>query len=627
MTDHRTHSVDEPSGTARHRVVATAGHVDHGKSTLVRALTGMEPDRLAEERRRGLTLDLGYAWTRLGATTAAFVDVPGHERFVATMLAGAGPAPTALLVVAADDGWSAQSSEHRDVLDLLGVPLLAVVVTKADVVSNERLDEVCAALPGRLASTGFADAPVVVTDAVSGRGIDLLRTTLAEELHRQAPVADAGRPRLWIDRSFSVPGAGAVVTGTLGGGRLARGDRVTVLPLGSRHRVRGLQCLGEDVAAAGPGTRVALDLGGLDHDEVARGGAVVGAGPWRSTTTADLWLHALPGRRLDATGAWHLHVGSARTLAHVRPLTTPPTGDDPDTNTAAVRVRLEDALPLVVGDPVVIRDAGRRVVAGGGVVADPDPPPVPRGRRARAQHSARLAAVAAADMPERASALLHLRGGVAERDQLLAAAGADEGEQLHRLGDYLLDDDGLERARAAATGLGAGTHDRDAVARAMDEARLPRGLARPLVEALVADGTLTRTSGGVVLAEHADATVDARSARASALLAELDAAPFAPRDLDQLTRDVGLDHRELVALIQAGEVVRSGKVAFSRRAVERAAEVLRTRFGHDRAFTAAEAKQAWETTRRYAIPLLEHLDRTGVTRFDGQHRWLRDRSS
>lgn len=623
MADPRT-TRDPAAGAADHRVVATAGHVDHGKSTLVRALTGMEPDRLAEERRRGLTLDLGYAWTRLGATTVAFVDVPGHERFVATMLAGAGPAPTALLVVAADDGWSAQSSEHRDVLDLLAIPVLAVVVSKADAVDPEHLEAVTADLPTRLAGSHLADAPVVVTDAVTGRGLDQLQTVLADRLVHQEPVADVGRPRLWVDRSFSVPGAGAVITGTLGGGALERGDRVTLLPSDREHRIRGLQCLGHDVDRAGPGTRVALDLSGLDHAEVARGDAVVAAGPWRTTITAELWVRALPGSTVSSTGAWHLHVGSARTVVRVRPLTSPPDGDQPDAREAALRVELDTPLPLVVGDPVILRDAGRRVVAAGGVVADPDPGPVPRRRAARERRSAALAEVVAAGREQRATRLLALRGGVAARDRLLAAAGVDDVPGLHRLGEHLLDDDGLHRATSAVTELGAGTHDRDRIARALRAADLPGALARPLVDALLADGTLARTSGGVVLAEHAEAAADARSARATALLAELDAAPFAPPDVDALAREVGLDHRELVALIQSGEIVRAGKVAFSRHAVERAAAVLRERFADGRAFTAAEAKQAWQTTRRFAIPLLEHLDRTGVTRFDGQHRWLRD---
>ncbi|MFW5933949.1 MAG: SelB C-terminal domain-containing protein, partial [Actinomycetota bacterium] len=309
----------------------------------------------------------------------------------------------------------------------------------------------------------------------------------------------------------------------------------------------------------------------------------------------------------------------------VRPLTTPPDGDQPQAREAAVRVELDTPLPLVVGDPVILRDAGRQVVATGGVVADPDPGPVPRRRAARERRSAALVEVAAGDREERMARLLALRGGVAVRDRLSAAAGIDDAPGLHRLGEYLLDDDGLDRATSAVTGLGAGTHDRDRVARALEAAGLPGALARPLVDALLAKGTLVRTSGGVVLAEHAEAAADARSARATALLAELDAAPFAPPDLDALAREVGLDHRELVALVQAGEIVRAGKVAFSRRAVERAAEVLHEHFGDGRAFTAAEAKQAWQTTRRFAIPLLEHLDRTGVTRFDGQHRWLRDR--
>ena len=364
---------DDRLTDADHRVVTTAGHVDHGKSTLLRALTGMEPDRLAEERRRGLTLDLGYAWTTLGGgdegpVTVAFVDVPGHERFVATMLAGAGAAPAALLAVAADDGWSRQSSEHRDVLDLLGVPAVALVVTKADVVEGGRVEEVVADARAAVSGTSLADAPIVVTDAVSGRGIDELREVVAARLAEIPAPQDLGRPRLWVDRSFAVPGAGTVVTGTLTQGWLAVGDEVRLLPDGRRSRLRGVQSLGEPVARAGPGHRVALNLVGVVHTEVARGDVVVGSGPWRTTDVAECWIRALPGHRVQRVGAWHVHVGSASTPARLLPIAGE-FGGDAEEASGAVRILLEDRLPLVAGDRLVLRETGRRAVAAGGVVA------------------------------------------------------------------------------------------------------------------------------------------------------------------------------------------------------------------------------------------------------------------
>ena len=616
-----------PIDPARHRVVVTAGHVDHGKSTLVRALTGMEPDRLAEERRRGLTLDLGYAWTALDGheLPIAFVDVPGHERFVSTMLAGAGPAPTALLIVAADDGWSAQSSEHRDVLALTGVPLLAVVISKAATVAPERVDEVAAGIDDALAGTHLHGAPIVVTDALRGEGIDQLTRTLRRRLDDLPPPEDVGRARLWVDRAFAVAGAGTVVTGTLGGGTLHLGDQVTVLPQGGRHRVRGLQCLGRDVPTAGPGTRVAVNLAGLDHAEVARGHAVVDAGPWRATTEVDLWLHALPGRRIRDTGAWHVHVGTARSVARLRPVLAPLDGDRDDARAGPVRATLESAVPLLLGDRIVVRDAGRREIAAGGVVVDPDPRRRPRGQAARNAATEHLRAVADADDRQRVAALLAARGGAAPADRLLAAAAdARLPAGVRSLGDHLIDEASAARATAVVEALGPGVHDRDAVAAALTDQDLPAGLTRALLDELIADGTVTRTSGGVALPQYADAESSQRSRRADALISALTAEPLTPPPLAEAAAKAGVDHRELSQLVQAGEVVRAGQVAFSRAGVARAVEVLRERFGDGRTFTASEAKQAWGTTRRYAIPLLEHLDRTGVTVFDGQLRHLRD---
>ena len=303
---------DTPPRTAAHRVVATAGHVDHGKSRLLRALTGMEPDRLEEERRRGLSIELGFVWTDLRdpqpsdadtpPITVAFVDVPGHERFIGTMLAGVGAVAGALFVVAADDGWSAQSEEHLEILDLLGIPGVAVAVTKTGVAGLARSEDVAAQVRERLRGTSLADAPVVLTDAVDGDGLDELRTVLVSRLGVLPAPAGPPRPRLWVDRVFTIAGAGTVVTGTLQGGELTVGETVTVQPQGTQARIRGLHSLGEPVEVARAGTRLAVNLAGVDRAQIARGDALAGSGAWYPTTTVDVVCRALPGRRVAATG-------------------------------------------------------------------------------------------------------------------------------------------------------------------------------------------------------------------------------------------------------------------------------------------------------------------------------------
>ena len=286
-------------------VIATAGHVDHGKSALVRALTGMEPDRWAEERRRGLTIDLGFAWTTLpSGRRIAVVDVPGHERFVGNMLAGVGSVPAALLVVAADDGWSAQTAEHVAVLDALGVRHALLAVTKADLADP---GPVLADVRERLRATALGDVPGVAVSALSGAGMPDLTTAL-ENLLAGLPAPDVGAPvRLWIDRAFTIRGAGTVVTGTLAAGTVAGGDR---LVLGDREVVvRGVQSLGEAVDSAAATARVALNLRGIAVEELSRGDALLTPGAFRATGTVDVTLDRRPADRLPAEVV--VHVGSA----------------------------------------------------------------------------------------------------------------------------------------------------------------------------------------------------------------------------------------------------------------------------------------------------------------------------
>jgi selenocysteine-specific elongation factor len=621
--------------TPAHRVVATAGHVDHGKSTLLRALTGMEPDRLAEEQRRGLTIDLGFVWATLPPTaatpttqTVAFVDVPGHERFVGTMLAGTGAAPAALFVVAADDGWSAQSSEHRDVLDLLGVPAAVRVVTKADTVAPERVEQVVAEVAEATRGTSLDSGQIVVTDAVTGRGFDRLRTVLRDRLAALPAPLDLNRPRLWVDRSFPASGVGTVVTGTLTDGALELGATARVLPSGREVRIRRLQSLGEDLPAAPAGTRVAANLHGVGHDDVARGDALVVGAPWRVTTDAELWVRVVPGQRCDRPGAWRLHVATAAVGCTLRVLTEPLEGG----TSGAVRVQLDHPLPLVVGDRVVLREAGRRATVAGGVVVEPAPRGTVRGVAARTARAERLAAIAAAGTnddarPQRLRELVALAGGSRDAEEVRASVGWPTEELLPdgvvAIGPHLVLAATRERWVEAVQTLGSGTHERAAVAKRSQDVGAPEPAAAALADHLVASSELVRTTHGVALPEHADAAADARRARVAAVVAALAATPFAPPDLDELTRQQGLDHRERAALVASGAVVRSGKVAFARVAVDQAVAVLRRLEGQVGPFTASQAREALGTSRRFTIPLLEQLDRMGATSFDGQRRRLR----
>ncbi|MGH8896005.1 MAG: selenocysteine-specific translation elongation factor, partial [Egibacteraceae bacterium] len=355
-------------------VVCTAGHVDHGKSTLVRALTGMEPDRFAEERRRGLTIDLGFAWTEIAdpPITVAFVDLPGHERFVGNMLAGAGPVSLALFVVAADEGWMPQSQEHLDILDLLGVRHGLVALTKADTVDEDTVAIGAELVREQLEATTFADVEIIPVSAVTGAGLDRLTERLATALTKAPQAPDLHRPRLWIDRSFSIKGAGTVVTGTLGGGRLRVGDELAVLPSRRTARVRGLQALQAGIDEAAPGSRVAVNLTGVDRTEAARGDALGRPGQWRAARSLDVWVRTLPGQRIGRKGAWHLHTGSAERNARVYPLAGERTGP-----CGFARMVLDRAVALQAGDRFVLREAGRRATAGGGLVLDVDPPARP----------------------------------------------------------------------------------------------------------------------------------------------------------------------------------------------------------------------------------------------------------
>src|SRR4051794_5661049 len=332
------------------RVVATAGHVDHGKSSLVLALTGTDPDRFAEEKRRGLTIDLGFAHTTLpNGMEISLIDVPGHVRFVRNMLAGVGGIDACLFVVAATDAWMPQSEEHLRILDLLGVKDGVIALTKTDLADEETLEIATLDILQHTTGSLLDGAPIVPVSAITGEGIARLRDELGALVERTPAAVDRGRPRLWVDRVFAAKGSGTVVTGTLTGGGLHTDDIVSVA---SRHdviRVRAIQTHGDNVAMVGPGNRVALNLVGVDHTEVERGDAIVRDDQWNPTQRFDATLHVLPqlGHKVSRRGAYAAYIGSGEFAARVRVIGGESIAAG---ETGLLRVHLDHPVPLLPGD-------------------------------------------------------------------------------------------------------------------------------------------------------------------------------------------------------------------------------------------------------------------------------------
>jgi selenocysteine-specific elongation factor len=598
-------------------VVATAGHVDHGKSTLVRALTGMEPDRWAEERRRGMTIDLGFAWTALSeGSTVAFVDVPGHERFVPNMLAGVGPVPAVMFVVAADEGWMPQSAEHLEALHALNVRHGLLAVTRSDLMDPELARE--EALEYLAAST-LGRIPAVCVSGATGAGLDELRAALSELVAAlPAPDVDAD-VRLWIDRAFTIRGAGTVVTGTLAAGTLQVGDELEVVPGGRRVVVRGLQSLGAPVESAPAVARVAANLRGVPREAIHRGATLLTPGAFLTTRTVDVRL-STPSRHGDISGqtgpavpryvsmsgrlAVVLHVGTAAVPARVRPL-----GKD------TARLSLSRELPLRIGDRALLRDPGTGRIPAGVTVLDVWPPAL----RRRGATVARAAELSTMDGTSDGAAELRRRGLV-RRDELIAM-GVPEPVEAPRAGGWLIDPDVLaQRATdlAAAVTAYAAAHPLEPgmpleTARQVSEMPDAR-----LVEPLLAAGGLTVAEGRVHVAGPPTGLPDALRSAIAELHAEFARRPFAAPEAHRLV-ELGLGAKQLAAAVRAGELLKIADGIYLAPGAEREA-ILRLR-GLASPFTLSQARQALDTTRRVAVPMMELLARRGISRQlpDGTH--------
>lgn len=609
-------------------VVATAGHVDHGKSTLVKALTGMEPDRWEEERRRGLTIDLGFAWTTLpSGRELAFVDVPGHERFLANMLAGVGPAPIVCFVIAADKGWQAQSSDHRDAIAALGIDRGLVVVTRADL-APDTVTETEAQVRAELRGTTLADAPIVTVSATTGQGMDELIARL-DEVTAAAPAPDAdARVRLWIDRAFSITGAGTVVTGTLTAGILRAGDRVRVVgeSVDVVTGIRGMQSRESSAEVVTPAARVAVNVRDVPVDDIHRGDALITPDAWPIVEVLD--VRRTMGEALDdGVHELMLHIGTAAVPVRLRPF-----------DAEHARLTLERPLPLQLGDRMVLRNPGSRNVFAGVVVLDVDPPELGR----RGDGARRAAALASRPVTGDVLAEVARRGAV-ER-AVLVRFGLTVPEALpsgvEALGGWLVHAPALQAWVTAAKEVVAKQLAAQPMAPGVPVKAVVEALRRvdPPLPSAGAQPTASPGSGtgiGALVAEvirragleAADGVVRPPGHRADLGPAEagvaeverrLKANPFDAPEADDL-RALCLGARELAVAEKAGRVLRLGDgVVVSPRTP---AQAMRLLAGLDQPFTTSQARRALGTTRRVVIPLLEHLDSRGWTRrLDGSHR-------
>lgn len=610
------------------QVVATAGHVDHGKSSLVTRLTGIDPDRLAEEKRRGLTIDLGFAWTTLpSGREVGFVDVPGHERFVRTMLAGVGPVRLVLFVVAADEGWRRQTEEHLAIVDVLGVTGAVVALTKRDLVDADRLEDARMEVIERLRGSALEGAAVVSCSSQTGEGVNELAAAL-DIMVARAPVPPMdGRARLFVDRVFPVAGAGTVVTGTLTGGPLAVGDEAEVLPSGVRARIRSLQTHKRQIDVASPVSRVAVNLAGIDRARLSRGDVLAHPDRWCPTRLIEAKIRPVRGlaHELTTRGAFSFHAGAADRDAklHLYAVTSVPDGG------AFARIYLSEPVVVDVHDRFVLRESGRSETVAGGVVLDAFPP-----RRADATAVDRLTRREGATRDELAELLVSERGAVTVPDVRIVA-GTDPSDIANtrrarewwvhdRVADVVRDDvtatlEAFHDASPNAEGCESAAVRRDIVA-AMRRAGAPSDgdLADALLARLVDDGAIERTGSLFRLPGRTTGIATGEVERVVRAVADAEPTPPSVAELQRQ----GFAGDTIDAALRRGVLVRIGPdLVLTRSMVDRAIEVVRE--AGAAGATVSSVRERLGTSRRYAVPLMEHLDRTGATRRSGDLRFAR----
>lgn len=619
-------------------VIGTAGHVDHGKSTLVKALTDIDPDRLPEEKEREMTVDLGFAWLTLpSGREVSIVDVPGHERFIKNMLAGVGAIDLALLIVAADESVMQQTREHLAILDILRIKQGLVVITKTDLVDAELVELVQAEVEDTVAGTSFAGCPMLGVSAYTGAGLAELKGAIDRILDQTGPRPDLGRPRLPVDRCFSISGFGTVVTGTLIDGLLAVGQEVELAPSGMRGRIRGLQSHKERVEQSDPGVRLAVNLSGIARAEIQRGEFVTIPGWLNSTRRLDARLRMVPGapHPLRHNAGITFHLFTSETGARVRLLDAERLAPGEE---GWIQLLLEEPVPMVKGDYFVLRSAEDTL--GGGQVVNPNPR-----RRHRRFNQETIEQLMLLDEGTGEDVIFSVADQwgpcdlrtlaqrsnlpteeVLERAAALAAAG-----DLVTLGQLGAENDavvysaqGWNILKGKVSAALQTYHHRHPLRRGAptQEIRSRTGLSQAVylkaLAQLVAEGVLVEDGPYLRHPDHQVALNPEQERQAAAYRQALEQNPYAP------PTEQPPDAELLGVLIDQGQVVKVNEsVVFAAAAYREMTEKIVAHLEREGSITVADARTLFDTSRKYILPLLEYLDQQRITRRVGDERVLR----
>ena len=633
------------------RVIGTAGHVDHGKSTLVHALTGIDPDRLKEEKEREMTIDLGFAWLRLpSGREVSIVDVPGHEDFIKNMLAGVGGVDLALFVVAADEGVMPQTREHLAILDLLQVPDGIVALTKSDLVEEpEWLDLVKEEVREELSGSVLQDAKIVSVSARTGQGLPELLADIDLLLQSPPRRRETGRPRLPIDRVFTIAGFGTVVTGTLVDGRLQTGQEVTIMPRGLKARIRGLQTHKTKVEVTIPPSRVAVNLTGINREQLQRGDVLTTPGWLRPTSLLDTRLRLLRDapRPLAHNATVHLFTGTTQCQARVRILDRKEIAPGEE---GWVQLALSTQIAVVKGDRFIIRQPSpSRTLGGGSIIA---PFPRRRHRRFRPEVLKRLELLAHGtpkeillqelerDQPCEAAtfvtsstlgsneAALTLRSLLENGQAVLLDATAKPLDSVASSTQHVMSASGWQALLDRMSSLLREYHQRYPLRAGMSREELKSRLLLPsrafndTVTRAIVQGVLKETETTVCLADHRVIFSAEQETRIAELLRTFQQHPYSPPSLTESKALVGED--VLAALIEQGDLVKvSDSVLFSAEAYQGMTRAVVNYLREEGHITLAQVRDIFSTSRKYAQALIEHLDDKRVTRRIGDKRILR----
>ena len=627
------------------RVIGTAGHVDHGKSTLIAALTGVHPDRLKEEQAREMTIDLGFGWLTLpNGEEIGIVDVPGHRDFIENMLAGIGGIDAALLVIAADEGVMPQTKEHLAILDLLQIPAGLIVLTKTDLASDSSwLDLVETDIRAAVRNTVMQDAPLVRVSARTRSGLDDLLKSLTQILQTEPVRSDLGRPRLPIDRVFSMPGFGTVVTGTLTDGALSIGDEVEILPSGHKGRVRGLQTHKKKEERSVPGSRTAVNISGVALEEIQRGEIVVHPNQYQATRRADVRLRLLKdiSSPLKHSSEVKVFLGTAETIANVRILGAEELAAGEE---GWAQLELRDPLVAVRGDRLILRRPSPGETLGGGVIVDPHP----KGRHKRFDESI-LKSLESLAQGSPADVLLEaaLALGPATVKDVIARSRLESETAESALGELLGNGQmiSLDSGPRTMDGLvvpaaqwqmfqekilqNVGEYHKSFPLRKgipreelKSKLKLTPRVFNAIISLLVNRKSLIENGAFVAIPSHKVIFDNAQQAKVQGLMRKFAANPFGPPSVKECQAEVGEEVYN--ALIEMGELTAvSQEVVFRTQDYEAMVAKIKTVIQQKGQATLAEVRDLLGTTRKYVQALLEHLDVIGATVREGESRRLR----